>query len=173
MFRKMIAGLVLASLALTVAAPAMATGGKNIVQRAIQVNSLTGLFDTLLKAATCKDFDGAIVDVLDGPEQRTLFAPTDRAFAKLGLYPHNVCAADLDALGGLGNVLAYHVVDGKVSYRTAVSLIGQSVKMFNGDLAAITGRWTNLRIDGARVILPNVPASNGFIHVVDTVLLPN
>ena len=140
MFRKMIAGLVLASLALTVAAPAMATGGENIVERAMQVNRLTGSFDTLLAAATCTSFNGAIVDALDGPEERTLFAPTDRAFGKLGLNPHNVCKADLSALGGLGNVLAYHVFDGKVSYRTAVSLIGRSVPMLNGDLAAITGK---------------------------------
>jgi uncharacterized surface protein with fasciclin (FAS1) repeats len=173
MIRKLVAGLVLASLALTVAAPTMAFGQRNIVERAIQVNRATGAFDTLLTAATCPAFGGAIVDVLDGPEQRTLFAPTDAAFGKLGLNAGNICSADLSAFGGLGNILAYHVIDGKVSYRAAIGAIGSSVTMLNGDTAAITGRPGNLKIDGARIILPNLPASNGLIHVVSSVLLPD
>jgi uncharacterized surface protein with fasciclin (FAS1) repeats len=173
MLRKLIAGLILASLAATVAAPAMASSQPNIVQRAIQVNKATGIFDTLLTAATCPAFGGAIVDALDGPEVVTLFAPTDGAFKKLGLNPGNVCSADLSAFGGLGNILTYHVIGGKVSYRAAVKAIGTSVTMANGHPAAITGTPWNLKIDGARVILPNVPASNGLIHVVNAVLLPD
>jgi uncharacterized surface protein with fasciclin (FAS1) repeats len=134
------------------------------------VNAKTGLFDTLLTAATCPVFNGAVVDFLDGPEARTLFAPTDSAFAALGLYPSNVCSA-LPA-GTLLDILKYHVIEAKVGYATAVSLIGKSATMSNGDQAAITGTWWNLRIDGARVILPNVPASNGYIHVVNEVLTP-
>ncbi len=100
---------------------------------------------------------------------RTLFAPTDRAFAALGLNPQNVCSVPSDALL---DILLYHVITSKVTYRDAVKAIGSSVTMANGDQAAITGKWWNLRIDGARVILPNVPASNGVIHVVNAVLTP-
>lgn len=174
MFKKLIAGVLLASLALTALAPvasASHSGGKNIVERAIQVNKLTGSFDTLLAAATCDYFDGAITDALAQPA-RTLFAPTDRAFHKLGLYKRNVCDSFKDDPAVLADILSYHVIDGKVSYRDARKAIGTSVTMLNGDPAAITGKWWRVKIDGARIILPNVRASNGFIHVVNRVLLP-
>jgi len=170
--RKMFSIVLASALVLAIAAPAAAatpSSSRNIVAVASAINAKTGIFDTLLTAATCPAFGGAVVDALDGPEVRTLFAPTDSAFAALGLNPQNVCnVPSADLL----DILLYHVITSKVTYWDAVKAIGSSVTMANGDQAAITGRWWNLRIDGARVILPNVPASNGVIHVVNAVLTP-
>ena len=186
MFRKFIAGALLASLALTALAPVAAsanhTSGKNIVERAIQVNNRTGAFDTLLTAAQCPAFEGAIVGALADTPDITLFAPTDRAFRDLGrqlglgwkgLNPGNICDVDavLDTPGALADILTYHVyADGAVSYRQAVRLAPATLTMLNGDDADLRGRWWNLRIDGARIILPNVRASNGYIHVINKVM---
>jgi uncharacterized surface protein with fasciclin (FAS1) repeats len=168
------AGVLTASLAITAIAPisAAASGGKNIVERAIQVNKVTHQFDTLLAAATCDYFGGAIADALATTPGITLLAPTDRAFRELGLDKRNVCrtfAADPDALA---DILKYHVIPDVVTYREAIRAIGGELTMLNGDTAEVTGRWWNVKIDGSRVILPNVPASNGLIHVVNAVLIP-
>lgn len=171
--RRIITGLALSALVLTaVAAPAAAGNGHggrpNIVQRLIQMNG-HGRFDTLIAAATCPDLNGAIVDALDGPEMRTLFAPTDAAFLDIEQTPGTIC--DLPAQA-LGDILAYHVYDGKASYATARSLRGQSITMLNGDQAELTGTKMRVFIDGARVLIPNIPASNGLIHVINEVMLP-
>lgn len=174
MFKKFIAGLLLATLALTAIAPiasANGSGGKNIVERATQLNKVTGAFDTLLAAATCSYFDGAIVAELV-KDDRTLFAPTDRAFRKLGLNKWNVCKTFKDDPDALANILAYHVIADTVSYREARQLRGESVTMLNGAEAEISGKPWRLKIDGAPIIVRNVPASNGLIHVVSRVLLP-
>ena len=168
--RKIVGGLLLAAIAsLTVLSP-VAARGPNVVEVAIKANKATHQFDTLLTAATCEGFKGAIVDVLDGPERVTLFAPTDRAFKKLGLTPHNVCTAL--PLETLGDILAYHVLPGRNYSFELARLSGTDVIMANGDPAAITGRWWNLRIDDARIVLPNLGASNGVIHVISSVMTP-
>lgn len=185
MFKKLIAGALLATLALTALAPAAVSAkhnsGKNIVERAIQVNSRTGAFDTLLTAAQCPAFDGAIVAALANTQDITLFAPTDRAFRNLGrqlglgwrgLNPSNVCDVDavLETPGALADILTYHVLPSAVSYRQALRAAPTTLTMLNGDGAELRGRWWNLRIDGARIILPNVRASNGYIHVINKVM---
>ena len=153
-------------------------GAANIVETAIAANQQTGAFDTLLTAATCEFFDGAIVNLLSGRDRYTLFAPTDDAFAKLGLAPDNVCSAFEAQPEALFNILAYHVTDGR---RYANSVFNKRsvkmVEMLNGQYIVTN---PNLTInDGAgQTITPvlqfvNINASNGVIHVVDTVLLPN
>jgi uncharacterized surface protein with fasciclin (FAS1) repeats len=182
MIKKLLAGVLLASLAVTAFAPAAsAAPTKNIVEKAIAVNARTGQFDTLLTAATCDYFDGAVVDILSSPD-KTLFAPTDFAFRKLGqalelgkagLNPANVCGVDsLLGDGTLLNILGYHVIDGRVAYKDAVAALGTRVEMLLGGKAAITGTPRFVRIDGALIIAKNVRATNGFIHVVNKVLLP-
>ena len=169
MFRRILATVLLAATTLTVAAPATAAA-PNIVQRAIAINQVTGQFDTLIAAATCDYFGTAVVDVLSSPD-KTLFAPTDRAFGKLGLDANNVCAAFADDTDALLDILTYHVVDARVSAFRLLRNLGGSITMFNGKQAAVT--WDRgIKVDGARVVLPNVPASNGLIHVVSSVLLP-
>jgi transforming growth factor-beta-induced protein len=184
MIKKLLAGVLLASVAVTAIAPATvsAGSGRNIVERAIAVNDRTGAFDTLLTAATCDYFGGAIANALATTDDITLFAPTDRAFKKLGrqlglgragLNPSNICATDsILGAGTLEDILKYHVLPARVTYRQAVKAAPTTLTMFNGDEAKLKGRWWNLRIDGARIILPNVRASNGIIHVVNRVLTP-
>jgi uncharacterized surface protein with fasciclin (FAS1) repeats len=183
MIRKSFAIILLATLALTSIAPA-ASGAtsKNIVEKAIAINEAVPVFDTLLTAATCEYFggpDGEIVDALANTEDITLFAPTDRAFRKLGrqlglgrqgLNPGNVCSLPKDTLA---DVLTYHVYGaGAVSYKQALKLSPTKVTMLNGDKAKLRGKWFGLRIDGAPIILPDIAASNGVIHVVGAVLTP-
>jgi uncharacterized surface protein with fasciclin (FAS1) repeats len=189
-FKKLITGFMLGALAVTLIAPATvsASGGKNVVERAVQVNRYTGQFDTLLAAAGCSYVAGPVGALLtgdgDGGNGITLFAPTDRAFKNLGralglgdagLNPSNICAVDsILGNGTLLKILAYHVYeDGAVRYRTALGLRGNTIDMAVFDEPAqLSGKRWRLKIDGARVILPNVPASNGIIHVVRKVLLP-
>ena len=146
MFKKLMAGVILAAVSVTALVPAAvsAAPGTTIVDKAIAVNSRTGDYDTLLTAATCDYLGGAVVDVLSSPD-KTLFAPTDAAFRRLGdalglgkagLNPSNVCSVDsLLGDGVLLDILAYHVIDGKVNAKTAVSAIGSKVEMLNGDKA--------------------------------------
>jgi uncharacterized surface protein with fasciclin (FAS1) repeats len=107
-----------------------------------------------------------LVDTLKGQGPFTVFAPTDEAFAKIP-------KADLDALlkdkAKLTRVLTYHVVPGKVmaadvaKLSEAKTVEGQSVKI---DTSA------GVKVDGASVIKADVAASNGVIHVIDSVILP-
>jgi uncharacterized surface protein with fasciclin (FAS1) repeats len=183
MFKKLMAGVVLAAISVTAIVPATvsAAPGTTIVDKAIKVNSRTGDFDTLLAAATCDYLDGAVVDVLSAPD-RTLFAPKDAAFRRLGeglgvaggLNPGNVCSVDsLLGDGTLLDILAYHVIDGKVDAKAATQAVGSKVKMLDGDKAAITVRGGKLRIDDAAILATDIRASDqGIIHVIQKVLTP-
>ena len=193
MFKKLLAGVLLASLAITAVAPVASahhwSSGKNIVERAVQVNKYTRQFDTLLAAAGCSAVAGPVGSLLTGngtaDKGITLFAPTDRAFRNLGralgvggragLNPSNICAVDsILGPGSLLKILAFHVYeDAAVKYRAALGLRGDSIEMAVFDEPAeLSGRRWRLRIDGARVITPNIRASNGVIHVVNKVLVP-
>ena len=180
MIRSTLARTLLAALALTVAVPAVASAAepdKNIVEKAVAVNANLPIFDTLITAATCGD--GAIANALATADDITLFAPTDWAFVKLGrelglgkagLNPGNVCTLPKAVLE---DVLKYHVyAEGAVRYGQAVRLAPITLTMLNEDDARLRGTFWNLRIDGARIILPNVRASNGIIHVVAEVMTP-
>jgi uncharacterized surface protein with fasciclin (FAS1) repeats len=179
---KITAGLLLATLALAALAPTAAAAAptKDIVEKAIEVNDATRKFDTLLTAATCSYLGTTVTDILASPN-KTLFAPTDRAFKRLGealglaggLRPANVC--DVDSLLGAGTlltILGYHVIDDSVSYREAKALRGSKVEMLLGGKAKIRGAGPVVTIDGALVIVRNVRATNGYIHVVNRVLTP-
>jgi uncharacterized surface protein with fasciclin (FAS1) repeats len=182
---------VLASAGLAAAAmavPASAKGAPTLVDRAVAVNSsgpFAGQFDTLLAAAQCSFFEGDVVDLLSSKGQKTLFAPTDGAFAALGeelagtpLTSQNICAVfapgdDPFTPALLGTVLGYHVTEGRRSADWLGDRVGQSITMLAGGQAAIGANASGgLTIDGANVVAANVPASNGFIHAVDKVLLP-
>jgi uncharacterized surface protein with fasciclin (FAS1) repeats len=184
MLKKHMAGVVLAAISVTAIVPATvsAAPGTTIVDKAIAVNSRTGSFDTLLTAATCPALGGAVVDVLSSPN-KTLFAPTDAAFRRLGsdlglgkagLTSGNVCTVDsLLGEGTLLDVLAYHVIDGKVDAKAATKAVGSKVGMVNGDKTAITVRGGKLRIDDAVILATDVRASDqGLIHVIQKVMLP-
>ena len=181
MIKRLLAGVLLASVAITAVAPAAATAhhrsSKNIVERTVGINDRTGSFDTLIAAVLCTP---GIADALANTRDITVFAPTDRAFRKIGLNRHNVCT-NLDDVAR-ADVLTYHVYPaGQVSYwqaRKLATRAGTPITMLNGaEAELLKKRWWGLAIDGAnsrpsRVIIPNVRASNGIIHVVNNVLLP-
>jgi len=126
-----------------------------------------GSFTTLVAAVT----EAGLVDTLSGEGPFTVFAPTDDAFAAaldaLGLTAEELLASD-----DLAAILTYHVVAGEVDAATAISLDGQSAETVNGasiDISVVDG---NVMINNATVIGADVAASNGIIHIIDTVLLP-
>ncbi len=143
------------------AAPAKQAGmnDKNIVQTAVA----SGQFTTLVSLVKQAGLAGA----LSAPGQLTVFAPTDAAFAK-------VPKATLAALGKnktlLKSVLLYHVANGKVPAAKVVTL--KSVKTLQGGALSIRVTGGKVFIGGAKVVTPDVIASNGVIHVINKVLIP-
>jgi uncharacterized surface protein with fasciclin (FAS1) repeats len=167
MSRKLIFVALLALLAFTaVAAPAAqaAPKGPTIVDVAIAVNADSGEFSTLIAAVLAAD--PAVLTTLTGNGQFTVFAPTDAAFAALGLDASNVGDLPQDALT---NILLYHVARGNRD--AAVVTTSSQIRMLNGQFAAITVNG-GAYIDNAQIIATDVPAANGVIHVIDAVLLP-
>ncbi|MBI3156093.1 MAG: fasciclin domain-containing protein [Burkholderiales bacterium] len=144
-------------IAVAVAAASMAAQAKDIVDTAVAAGQFNTLA-TALKAA-------GLVDTLKGPGPFTVFAPTDAAFAKLP-------KAQLDALladkAKLTAVLTYHVVPGKVM---AADVKPGSVKTVQGASLTIATDG-GVKVDGARVTATDIVASNGVIHVIDSVVLP-
>ncbi len=142
------------------AAPAAPTmGGKDIVQTAVGAKAFTTLVALVKKAG--------LAGALSGKGPLTVFAPTDAAFAK-------VPKATLDALAKnpaqLKAVLLYHVVSGKVTAADVVKLT--SAKTLQGTSVKISVKGGKVFVDKAQVVTPDVMASNGVIHVINSVLLP-
>lgn len=131
---------------------------KDIVETAVAA----GNFKTLAAALQA----AGLVDTLKGKGPFTVFAPTDEAFAKIP-------KADLDALlkdkAKLTAVLTYHVVPGKVMAADVVKL--KDAKTVQGGSVSIDAS-RGVRVNDASVVKADVVASNGVIHVIDTVILP-
>ncbi len=127
-----------------------------------------GSFTTLVAAVQA----AGLVDTLSGEGPFTVFAPTDDAFAAaldaLGLTAEELLA-DTDTLS---SILTYHVVSGAVPSTDVVTLDGQSVATVNGAEVTISVDGDTVMVNDATVTAVDVPASNGLIHVIDTVLLP-
>ena len=135
--------------------------GKDIVETAVAA----GQFKTLAAALDA----AGLVGTLKGPGPFTVFAPTDAAFAKLPrgtveelLKPEN--KAKLTA------ILTYHVVPGKVSSADVVKVT--SAKTVQGGAIKVSAAGGKVMVDNATVVKTDIAASNGVIHVVDTVLMP-
>ncbi|MBS0617150.1 MAG: fasciclin domain-containing protein [Spirochaetes bacterium] len=131
---------------------------KTIVQIAIDSKDHT----TLVAAVKATD----LVDVLANPGPFTVFAPTDAAFAKL---PKGTVEGLLKKKDDLADILYNHVL---TSTRKIDSFKdGETIKMFGNLEVKITNKNGKMTINGANVVA-SVPAANGIIHVVDTVILP-
>ena len=154
--------------AAVLAAPMAASAGdmkkmdsskKDIVDTAVAAGSFKTLA-TALEAA-------GLVDTLKGPGPFTVFAPTDAAFAKL---PAGTVEGLLKDKPKLTAILTYHVVPGNVKAADVVKL--DSAKTVNGQSVAIKVVDGKVIVDNATVTTADIEASNGVIHVIDTVLLP-
>ncbi len=127
-----------------------------------------GNFHTLVAALQATGLDGPLAG---GHEIYTVFAPTDDAFAALGQDTIDALLADPDTLK---NILLYHVVaDAAVDASAALSLAGSSVTMANGDAVQVSVKGGELFINDAMVTVTDIMATNGIIHVIDTVLIPH
>jgi transforming growth factor-beta-induced protein len=134
--------------------------GNTIVD--IAVND--GRFDTLVAAVLAADLAGPLSD-----GNWTVFAPTDDAFAKLGLDESNIASAF--SKEELTDILLYHVLTTSVSAEEAKASQGDIV-MGNGQIAGLKYFDGNIYVnDDSKVIIPDIEAENGVIHVVDTVIL--
>lgn len=153
---------VLGVLAVVGAAPVAAQApAKDIVGVAAEAGS----FKTLLAAAEA----AGLVATLQGEGPFTVFAPTDEAFAKL---PAGTVEALLQDKAKLAAILTYHVVPGRV-------MAADVVKAGRARPATVLGPTLDVRVmdgkvmvDAATVVAADVMASNGVIHVIDTVILP-
>lgn len=132
---------------------------KNIVQTAVDAGSFTTLAAALQAAG--------LVETLQGQGPFTVFAPTDAAFAKL---PAGTVDALLKDIPRLRQILTYHVVAGKVEAKDVVKL--SSANTVQGSAVAIRVVDGKVMIDNATVTTADVQASNGVIHIIDSVILP-
>lgn len=159
-FTKTIAAAT-AAVAMLVSVSVSAMGTKDIVDTAASAGS----FKTLVTAVKAAD----LVKTLKSSGPFTVFAPTDEAFAKLPkgtlenlLRPENKAK--------LAAILTYHVIPGKVM---AADISGKMLKVATVQGAEISVNATSgVKINDASVVTADVGASNGVIHVIDTVILP-
>ena len=131
----------------------------NIVETAVSAGS----FNTLVAAVQA----AGLVETLSGDGPFTVFAPTDEAFAEIPEDQLNALLADKEALTA---VLTYHVVAGKVMAEDVVKL--DSAETVNGQSVSVMVEDGKVMIDGAEVITADISTSNGVIHVIDKVILP-
>jgi uncharacterized surface protein with fasciclin (FAS1) repeats len=147
--------------ALTAGAPADTPRApdKSIVQTAAADGKFERLASLLKRAG--------LVKTLDGKGPYTVFAPTDAAFAKV---PKATLARLARNRAELRSVLLLHVVKGRLTAGKVTKR--RSVKTLNGQRVGIRVRSGNVFVGGARVMTPDVTASNGVIHVINKVLVP-
>ncbi|HUW73876.1 MAG TPA: fasciclin domain-containing protein [Methyloceanibacter sp.] len=134
---------------------------KDIVDTAVAA----GQFKTLASALQA----AGLVDTLKGDGPFTVFAPTDEAFAKLpkGTVENLLKPENKDQLV---SILTYHVVPGKVQAADVVKM--DEAKTVNGEMVDIEVKGDTAMVNDAKVTKTDIAASNGVIHVIDTVILP-
>jgi uncharacterized surface protein with fasciclin (FAS1) repeats len=143
------------------AATTVSSQSKDIVDTAVA----NGSFKTLAAALEA----AGLVETLKGAGPFTVFAPTDAAFAKLpaGTVENLLKPENKDQLR---RVLTYHVVSGKVGSADVTKM--RSAKAVSGDTISVAVKDGKVMINNATVVTADVGASNGVIHVIDTVILP-
>jgi uncharacterized surface protein with fasciclin (FAS1) repeats len=139
-----------------------ASSEKDIVDTAVEA----GQFNTLVAAVQAAD----LVDTLKSDGPFTVFAPTDAAFAKLpdGTVENLLKPENKDQLVA---VLTYHVVSGKIMSSDIAGKKAQVATVQGSELAV--DATSGVMVDNAMVVAADIEASNGVIHVIDTVVLPN
>lgn len=158
-------GVALALSATMLAGVANAGGGSSVPGR----STIAGIvandpnFSTLLAAVQA----AGLVETLSGPGPYTVFAPTNAAFAKVPADQLNALLNDPEQLRGL---LLYHVVPGRVTAAQVTKLSRATTA--NGSDVSISKMGGSVMINDARVTRTDIAASNGVIHVVDSVIMP-
>lgn len=169
--KRLVIGLLAGLLAIVGAGslPVAASSGSPTI---VGIASSTPAFSTLTAAVVCT----GLAPTLNGRRHYTVFAPTNAAFAKLGLNASNVCSALPKAT--LTNILLYHVTPGTRlaksvlprhpgQWRTIETLLDDQAFQVNSQGMIRTSSGTS-----SRIVQANVRASNGVIHVIDSVLIP-
>jgi uncharacterized surface protein with fasciclin (FAS1) repeats len=167
--KKLLAGGVLAAV-LAVA------GAINSTRAAVnEPHKPADIVDTAVGAGQFKTLAAALeaaglIDALKGAGPFTVFAPTDEAFAKL---PAGTVESLLrpENKEKLKSILLYHVVSGSVPATKVQQMNGRSVKTLQGSSITVSTKH-GVRVDNANVTQTDIEASNGVIHVIDTVLMP-
>lgn len=151
----------LASILLIGAANSAKQAPMDIVDTAVEAGS----FGTLAAALEAAD----LIGTLKGNGPFTVFAPTDEAFAKLpeGTVQDLLKPENKDKLTA---ILTYHVVSGAVMAEQVVDL--SEAKTVNGQSVSISTDGSSVKVDNALVVATDIVASNGVIHVIDSVILP-
>jgi uncharacterized surface protein with fasciclin (FAS1) repeats len=177
---KFIKSFLALAIMITMAAPFTAFAMSPVTSPAKATNDIVtiainnGNFTTLVSAVLCAN--PAVVSTLTSGEQYTVFAPTDAAFAKLGLNSSNICTV-LDQ-STLTNVLLYHVADGRRFSNSVLPKNEDQTRMIEtllGSAFEVSNTGEIIDVDSnsmPKIVMPNIPATNGVIHVVDEVLLP-
>ena len=140
---------------------ALAGAGQNT--DIVDTAKAAGSFKTLVVAIEA----AGLTQTLQGKGPFTVFAPTDEAFAKL---PPGTLDALLNDKAKLSKILTYHVVSGEVM---AKDVKPGKVTTVEGDKINITKSTSGVKVNDANVVKTDVMASNGVIHVIDTVLIPD
>jgi uncharacterized surface protein with fasciclin (FAS1) repeats len=143
----------------TTAKKASVTKQADIVETAVAAGSFNTLV-TAVKAA-------GLVDILKGEGPFTVFAPTDEAFAAL---PECTVDSLLNDKEALTAVLTYHVVSG--DYKAKEVAAKESLETVNGQSFKIKANDAGVMVDQAKVVSTDIMCSNGVIHVIDSVILP-
>jgi uncharacterized surface protein with fasciclin (FAS1) repeats len=157
--------LVLAALMLAPAGPFPGAPAEPAAQDIVDTAASAGTFNTLVAAVKAAE----LVDTLKGDGPFTVFAPTDEAFAKLpaGTVESLLKPENRDKLV---EILTYHVVPGRVTAKDVISL--KQAKTVEGGNIKINAMNGKVRINDANVVKADIAASNGVIHVIDAVLMP-
>lgn len=156
---------VLAAAILVAPAIASAQNNQKKTKDIVAVASASGQFNTLVAAVKA----AGLVGTLKGDGPFTVFAPTDAAFAKL---PKGTVDALLKDKQKLAAILTYHVVPGKVMAADVLAMGGGSPATVNGAPVRISIRDGKVYVNNALVTSTDIQASNGVIHVIDTVIIP-
>lgn len=156
---KRLLSLLAAVSVLAIPATASAAPSKNIVETAAGAPQFSTLVSLVERAG--------LVNALSGNKQLTVFAPTDAAFDKV---PKKTLNALLGDKALLRKVLLYHVVAGKIPAKQVVERDG--AKTLNGARVTFETEGTKVKVNDARVITPDIRASNGIVHAIKRVLIP-
>jgi len=164
--RKLVSAGIGVGLLAQMIAPSISTPKVSAAEDIATIAAQDGRFTTLTTALQVS----GLADVLRGPGPFTVFAPTDDAFSKLPAGTVASLLNDTGCCGKLQNVLLYHVVPGEVKAADVVKL--SSATTAQGSDVKVSVWGGGVRINDARVLITDIVAANGVVHVIDSVLLP-